>query len=150
MSLTVPEVAARTGYSPETIRRWIRAGRLRARKVGTQHVIDEADLAAVLETGGAREEPAAYVAAPPDDAVARLRRRIERDPRVLGGKPVIRGTRVSVELVLELAAAGWSQEDIVANYPQLEPDDVRACFAYAAAQLDDEWLRPGLASPSRS
>lgn len=45
--LTVPEAARRTGRNPETIRRWIRSGRLRASKVGTQHVIDEADLYAV-------------------------------------------------------------------------------------------------------
>ena len=42
--LTVPEAARRAGKNPETIRRWIRAGRLQAHKVGTQHVIDEADL----------------------------------------------------------------------------------------------------------
>lgn len=42
--LTVPEAAKRTGKSPETVRRWIRAGKLRAQKHGTQHVIDEADL----------------------------------------------------------------------------------------------------------
>lgn len=47
--LTVPEAALRTGRNPETIRRWIRGGRLRASKVGTQHVIDEADLDALLE-----------------------------------------------------------------------------------------------------
>lgn len=46
--LTVPEAARRAGRDPETIRRWIRAGRLRARKVGTQHVIEEADLASIL------------------------------------------------------------------------------------------------------
>jgi len=45
--LTVPEAARRTGRNAETIRRWIRSGRLRARKVGTQHVIDEADLDAM-------------------------------------------------------------------------------------------------------
>lgn len=45
--LTVPEAARRTGRNPETIRRWIRSGRLRAHKVGTQHVIDEADLDAL-------------------------------------------------------------------------------------------------------
>ncbi len=45
--LTVPEAARRTGRNPETIRRWIRAGRLRASKVGTQHVIEEADLDAL-------------------------------------------------------------------------------------------------------
>lgn len=47
--LTVPEAARRAGRNPETIRRWIRSGRLAARKVGTQHVIEEADLAAVLD-----------------------------------------------------------------------------------------------------
>jgi len=48
--ITVPEAARRAARDPETIRRWIRAGRLAARKVGTQHVIDEHDLIAVLET----------------------------------------------------------------------------------------------------
>jgi excisionase family DNA binding protein len=47
--LTVPEAARRVGREPETIRRWIRSGRLRAHKVGTQHVIDEADLDASLD-----------------------------------------------------------------------------------------------------
>lgn len=47
--LTVPEIATRTGRDPGTIRRWIRTGKLRARKVGTQHVVDERDLAALLD-----------------------------------------------------------------------------------------------------
>lgn len=47
--LTVPEAARRAGRNPETVRRWIREGKLRARKIGTQHVIDEADLDAVLD-----------------------------------------------------------------------------------------------------
>lgn len=46
--ITVPQAARRTGRNPETIRRWIREGRLRASKVGTQHVIDEADLDALV------------------------------------------------------------------------------------------------------
>ncbi|MGH2739238.1 MAG: helix-turn-helix domain-containing protein [Actinomycetota bacterium] len=50
MSLTVPEAARRTGKNPETIRRWIRSGRLRSRKVGTQHLIDETDLREVTES----------------------------------------------------------------------------------------------------
>jgi len=50
--LTVPEVARRTGKNPETIRRWIREGKLRATKVGTQHVVDEVD----LEAFGSDEE----------------------------------------------------------------------------------------------
>jgi excisionase family DNA binding protein len=48
--ITVPEAARRVGKDPETIRRWIRSGRLRARKVGTQHVIEERDLAPFEET----------------------------------------------------------------------------------------------------
>jgi excisionase family DNA binding protein len=47
--LTVPEAARRANRNPETIRRWIRAGKLRSQKVGTQHVIDEADLDAILD-----------------------------------------------------------------------------------------------------
>jgi excisionase family DNA binding protein len=47
--LTVPEAAKRVGRNPETVRRWIREGKLRARKVGTQHVIEEADLDALLD-----------------------------------------------------------------------------------------------------
>ena len=47
--LTVPEAASRAGKNPETIRRWIRSGRLPSRKIGTQHVIEEADLAVLLE-----------------------------------------------------------------------------------------------------
>lgn len=49
--LTVPEAARRAGRDPETIRRWIRSGRLRARKVGTQHVIEETDLESTLVAG---------------------------------------------------------------------------------------------------
>jgi excisionase family DNA binding protein len=48
--LTVPEAARRVGRNPETIRRWIRRGRLRASKVGTQHLIDEADLEAIARS----------------------------------------------------------------------------------------------------
>jgi excisionase family DNA binding protein len=50
--LTVPEAAHRAGRDPETIRRWIRSGKLRARKIGTQHVIEEPDLAAILKDDG--------------------------------------------------------------------------------------------------
>jgi len=49
--LTVPEAAKRVARDPETIRRWIRSGRLRAHKVGTQHVVDEADLDALVSEG---------------------------------------------------------------------------------------------------
>ncbi|HEY3241700.1 MAG TPA: helix-turn-helix domain-containing protein [Acidimicrobiia bacterium] len=74
--MTVPEAAARVGRSAETVRRWIRSGRLRAQKVGTQHLIDEEDLAAV----GAAEVPVpAFLARtstgePMPDVVAAVRR----------------------------------------------------------------------------
>jgi excisionase family DNA binding protein len=58
MTLTVPEAARRLGRNPETIRRWIRAGKLRSRKVGTQHVIDEDDLIATTRVVGAGPLPA--------------------------------------------------------------------------------------------
>ncbi len=64
------------------------------------------------------------------------------DPEVLAGKPVIRGTRISVPFVLELLAAGWSPEQIVANYPGVTDDDIRACFAYAKDALADERVYP--------
>ena len=55
--ITVPQAARRTGRDPETIRRWIRAGRLRSTKVGTQHMIDEGDLDAVAVPAGGIELP---------------------------------------------------------------------------------------------
>jgi uncharacterized protein (DUF433 family) len=64
--------------------------------------------------------------------------RIEVDPKRLAGKPVIRGTRITVELVVGMLADGWDETRIIAEYPMLAPDDVRACLHYAAAMLRDE------------
>ena len=61
--------------------------------------------------------------------------RITARSDVFGGKPIIRDMRVSVELVLSLLAQGVAQEDILDDYPDLEPDDVRACIAYAHAVI---------------
>jgi excisionase family DNA binding protein len=77
--LTVPEAARRAGRNPETIRRWIREGKLRARKVGTQHVLEEADLAAGLASFEHTVElPPAWRATfwggPMPDVVAAVRR----------------------------------------------------------------------------
>ena len=58
--LTVPEAASRVGRDPETVRRWIRSGKLRARKVGTQHLIDETDLERVLPEDGSLPLPKAW------------------------------------------------------------------------------------------
>jgi uncharacterized protein (DUF433 family) len=61
--------------------------------------------------------------------------RIVLDPAVLAGKPVIRGTRLSVEFVIGLMADGWSEPDILHNYPGLSHDDLAACLAYARGSL---------------
>lgn len=58
--LTVPEAARRTKRDPETVRRWIRSGRLRATKIGTQHMIDEGDLAALTEAESVLPLPAGW------------------------------------------------------------------------------------------
>jgi uncharacterized protein (DUF433 family) len=54
------------------------------------------------------------------------------DPKVLAGKPVILGTRLSVEFVIGLVADGWSEADILANYPGMTHDDATGCLAYAS------------------
>ena len=72
-----------------------------------------------------------------DDA---LLRRIVVDPSIFSGKPIIRGMRISVELVLSLMAQGQSVADIQADYPELEDDDIRACIAYAHAVVANETL----------
>jgi uncharacterized protein (DUF433 family) len=66
--------------------------------------------------------------------------RITSDPDILGGKPCVRGTRLSVEFILELIAAGASAGQIVEAYPQLTPDDVEAAVLYAASSLRNDAL----------
>ncbi len=68
--------------------------------------------------------------------------RIVIDPAVLVGKPVIKGTRLAVEFVVDLLAQGWSEADIVRNYPGLTPDDIRACLSYASNLLKAEKVFP--------
>jgi uncharacterized protein (DUF433 family) len=68
--------------------------------------------------------------------------RIVIDPRVLVGKPVIRGTRLAVEFIIDLLAQGWPEEEILANYPGLTREDILACLAYASATLRAEKVYP--------
>lgn len=58
--------------------------------------------------------------------------RIVCDPAILGGKPCVKGTRISVEFILELVASGASRDDIVKAYPHLAPGDVEQALRYAA------------------
>jgi uncharacterized protein (DUF433 family) len=71
--------------------------------------------------------------------------RIALDPRVLVGKPVIRGTRLSVEFVIGLLADGWTEAEILANYPGITHEDVIACLAYARDMLSIEKVFPSAA-----
>lgn len=64
--------------------------------------------------------------------------RIEINPRVLVGKPVVRGTRLAVEFLVELLANGWSEQQIIDNYPGITADDLHACLHYAANTLKSE------------
>jgi uncharacterized protein (DUF433 family) len=64
--------------------------------------------------------------------------RITCDPGVLGGKPVIKGTRLAVEKVVELMAVGWSEAQIMENYPGVTHEDVAACLFYASDVLKSE------------
>jgi len=70
------------------------------------------------------------------------RSRIAVDPKVLAGKPVIKGTRIAVEFILELLANGWTIEDILKNYPQLKREDVLAALKYATEVLKEERVYP--------
>ncbi len=64
--------------------------------------------------------------------------RIILDPLVLSGKPIIRGTRISVDLVLDLLASGWDEANIVKEYPGLCRDDILACIRYAQEIIRSE------------
>jgi uncharacterized protein (DUF433 family) len=70
------------------------------------------------------------------------RDRVVADKAVLGGKPVVRGTRLAVDFVLDLLAAGWSETQVLAEYPQLAREDVLACLAYAAESVREERVHP--------
>lgn len=68
--------------------------------------------------------------------------RIVVDPAILVGKPVVKGTRLAVEFILDLLAQGWSEESILTNYPGLTHDDLAACLAYASSALKAEKVYP--------
>ncbi|OGA31788.1 MAG: hypothetical protein A3G80_07075 [Betaproteobacteria bacterium RIFCSPLOWO2_12_FULL_62_13b] len=76
-----------------------------------------------------------------------LWQRITMDPKVMVGKPVIRGTRVPVELIVRMLAQGIPEGDILREYPRLQPEDIRAALTYAARVLAQEDVFP-LSTPA--
>ena len=68
------------------------------------------------------------------------REHIQSDPEILVGKPAIKGTRLAVEFILGLYEAGWSEQQILDNYPRLTQNDLRAVFAYIQDCIKDELI----------
>ena len=75
-------------------------------------------------------------------AMSDLLKRIEIDPKVMVGKPVIRGTRIPVELILEKLAAGQTPEDLRRSYPRLTAEDISAALLFAAQSLHADSYMP--------
>ncbi|MBI2583725.1 MAG: DUF433 domain-containing protein [Candidatus Aenigmarchaeota archaeon] len=72
----------------------------------------------------------------------RVSERIVTDPKILAGKPIIKGTRISVEFIMELLSSGMSVEEIVKEYPHLKREDVLAAIEYATRALRHEEVYP--------
>jgi uncharacterized protein (DUF433 family) len=71
--------------------------------------------------------------------------RIVLDTAILAGKPIVRGTRLSVDFIIGLLADGWGEADILRNYPGLTHEDIAACLAYARDTLSSEKVYPSVA-----
>lgn len=69
--------------------------------------------------------------------------RIALDPDICNGHPTLRGHRITVQAILEYLSAGDTEADILAEFPGLEPEDIRACLAFASRLMDQryEWLK---------
>lgn len=71
-----------------------------------------------------------------------LLERVTLDPRIMVGKPVIKGTRLTVQYILNLLAHGATAAEVIEEYPGLEPDDILACMLFAARALNDTTFMP--------
>jgi len=80
------------------------------------------------------------------DAIANLEARIVRDAGICGGEPVFKGTRVTLRTVLASLAAGDSPEEILADFPGLQPADIQAAIAFAASSAEEDLPVPALPS----
>jgi uncharacterized protein (DUF433 family) len=81
-----------------------------------------------------------------EEATLDWQERIVIDPNVLVGKPIVRGTRLAVEFIIDLLAQGWTEAELLRNYPGLTPEDVQACLGYASATLQAEKVYPMVAA----
>ena len=72
--------------------------------------------------------------------------RIVIEPDILVGKPIVRGTRLAVEFIIDHVAQGWTEAELLRNYPGLTHEDVQACLGYASATLQAEKVYPLVAA----
>lgn len=72
-------------------------------------------------------------------AISFLGGRVSIDPEICNGKPTIRGKRITVQTILEYLAAGDSEEEILSQYPSLEPEDIKACLTCAARLMNERY-----------
>ena len=71
-----------------------------------------------------------------------MNRKIVSNPKILGGKPVIAGTRISVELIMSLLASGMETKEILTEYPHLKKNDVKAAISFANSRIKREEIHP--------
>jgi uncharacterized protein (DUF433 family) len=91
--------------------------------------------------------PEAVESSGPEELTMKLAERTEANPDVMVGKPVIRGTRVPVELILRRISEGATEEDLLESYPHLTRDDIRAAVAFAADTIAYEEIVETAAHP---
>jgi len=70
------------------------------------------------------------------------RERIEINPEIAAGRPIVRGTRLTVEFLIDLLAQGWSEQQVLENYPAITREDLLACLRYAGELLQEERVYP--------
>ena len=70
------------------------------------------------------------------------RERIEINPEIAAGRPIVKGTRLTVELLIDLLAQGWSEQEVLENYPTITREDLLACLRHAGALLQEARLHP--------
>ncbi|MGC2397133.1 MAG: DUF433 domain-containing protein, partial [Rhodomicrobium sp.] len=119
-----------SGLEPADLHQWYEASRrggLQAGKVGFHRSCGGCGSVAPSPRANDKRGISRYF-----DFMNTLIDRISIDPKVCGGKPCIKGTRIWVSLVLDFLAEGIREDEILADYPQLTPEDIRACIAYAA------------------
>jgi len=67
------------------------------------------------------------------------RNHIAQNPDIMLGKPVIKGTRITVELILEFLGAGWTEAELLCSYPHIKAEDIRASLTFAAKSIRSSW-----------